>query len=103
MRIGRTTAYRWRAEDPEFAAVWHAIDEELTDDLEESALSRATFGIRHDIYHDGKRVGAERKFETVLTIFMLKARRRERYLIDQAAPLPGAKTVAEQFEEDAKT
>jgi terminase small subunit-like protein len=60
-QISRVTAYKWRNTDPEFAADWDDAVEIGTDLLEESAIKRAIGG------------------SDVLTIFLLKARRPEKY------------------------
>ena len=57
----RDTAYRWRKEDPAFAAEWDAAIEQGTDELEDVAIKRARDG------------------SDTLLIFMLKARRKETY------------------------
>lgn len=55
------TYYRWRDEDPEFAAAVDEAIEEGTDVLEDIALRRA------------------KKQSDTLVIFLLKARRRDKY------------------------
>lgn len=97
MRISNKTAYRWRARFPWFAEAWEAIEDELLDDLEESALRRATKGHTEPIFDkDGNKVGKRRKYETALTIFMLKARRPARYRTADA-PNAGTESLAEQL------
>lgn len=39
--IARSTSYKWRGEDPEFAAAWDDAEEEATDALEKVARERA--------------------------------------------------------------
>ena len=58
--ISRETFYRWLKEDPKFKAAVDDAYEQVTDDLEESALERA-------------------KKDTTLTIFLLKGRKRGVY------------------------
>ena len=60
-RIDRSTAYNHRRERPEFAARWKAAEDEACDELEQAALKRIKDG------------------SDVLLIFMLKARRPEKY------------------------
>jgi hypothetical protein len=80
MQVGRRTVYNWREDDPLFALAWDEIETELLDDLEDSALKRATRGHVEPVFgKDGTKIGKRRKFETALTIFMLKARRGDRY------------------------
>lgn len=81
--IGRTQAYQWRKNDADLREAWLAIEEEFIDDLEDSALKRATEGWDEPIMHNGKQVGTKRVYSPALTIFMLKMRRRKRYLESQ--------------------
>ena len=60
-RIGRTTYYRWRREDAEFAATADDAIEEGTDMLEDVAKRRA------------------KAVSDTLLIFLLKARRPDKY------------------------
>ncbi len=60
-KIGRSAYYDWRGDDPVFAAAADQAIEEGTDRLEDSALSRGLKG------------------DATLTIFLLKARRPEKY------------------------
>lgn len=57
----RTQVYEWRKTDPEFAMAWEDAIEAGTDELEDHAVQRAKDG------------------SDTLLIFMLKARRPERY------------------------
>lgn len=66
--IGRSTYYEWRDEDPEFAALTDAAIEDGTDALEDHAHGRAT--------------DPENPSDT-LTIFLLKARRPNKYRDNQ--------------------
>ena len=59
--IGRTTAYRWKSEDEEFAAAWDESVEDSTCKLEESMFLRAL------------------DKDTTAAIFLLKARRPATY------------------------
>ena len=60
-RISRTPAYAWRNDDAEFAAAWDSAIEEGTDELEDVLFKRAS--------------GAD----TTAAIFLLKARRPNKY------------------------
>ncbi|MES2902675.1 MAG: hypothetical protein V4696_00675 [Pseudomonadota bacterium] len=42
--IGRSAAYAWRNDDPEFAADWKEAEETAADRLEQVAWDRATVG-----------------------------------------------------------
>ena len=59
--VGRSTAYEWREAEPEFASAWDDAVETGTDALEDEAVKRAKNG------------------SDTLLIFMLKARRREKF------------------------
>ncbi len=80
--IARQTVYRWRQEDEDFARAWDDAVEDGTDLLEDEALRRALEG------------------SDTMLIFLLKARRPEKYRdthrvqhdgavrIEVVAPLP---------------
>jgi hypothetical protein len=59
--VGRTTVYEWRATDPEFEAKFQRADEQMTWELEDSAMDRALKG------------------SETLTIFLLKSRNPKKY------------------------
>ena len=59
--VGRSTAYEWRDAEPDFAKAWDDAVETGTDALEDEAVTRAKAG------------------SDTLLIFMLKARRREKF------------------------
>jgi transposase-like protein len=59
--IGRTQVYQWRKDDPDFENAWDAALEVGTDLLEDEAKRRAM------------------STSDVLMIFLLKARRKEKY------------------------
>ena len=78
-RIGRRTAYDWRHEDGAFAAAWDEAVEAGTDYLEDEAKRRAAQGVDEPVFYQGEQCGAVRKYSDTLLIFMLKARRPEKY------------------------
>ena len=53
-----------------------------SDDLEASALKRASEGYEREVFFQGMKVGTQRVHETALTIYMLKCLRPERFNID---------------------
>lgn len=75
----RRTLYEWREADDEFRAEWEASLEEGTDALEDEALRRALHGTDEPVYYQGEECGYVRKYSDTLTIFLLKARRPEKY------------------------
>lgn len=77
--IGRRTAYEWREQDEEFRHAWDDAVEEGTDRLEDEAHRRARDGVNKPIYQGGKRVGEIREYSDTLTIFLLKARRPDKF------------------------
>ena len=62
--IGRTLAYQWRKDDPDFAEQWENAYQNAIDNLEETAWKRA---------------GREKNPSDTLLIFVLKSNRREIY------------------------
>lgn len=77
--IGRTSAYQWREDDPEFAKAWDEAVEEGTDLLEDEAQRRGRDGTQKPVYQGGKKVGVVREYSDTLLIFLLKARRRGKF------------------------
>ena len=59
--IGRSTAYQWRDNDPDFAREWDEVIDALVDDLEQEAIRRAKDG------------------SDTLLIFLLKGLKPDRY------------------------
>lgn len=77
--IDRTTAYRWRERDKEFALWWDQALEMGTEILEREATRRAVRGVTKPIYQGGILVGAQQEYSDTLLIFLLKARKPEAY------------------------
>lgn len=78
-KIGRTTAYKVRDEDTEFAVAWDAALDDAADVMEEEAHRRAVTGVVKPVYQGGKEVGRIREYSDTLLIFRLKAARPEKY------------------------
>jgi hypothetical protein len=78
-KIARALAYKWRGEDEAFAARWEAAVDRGTDALEDEAVRRAHVGYDKPVYQGGKAVGTIREYSDTLLMFMLKARRPERF------------------------
>jgi len=78
-KIGRTTAYGWREDDPAFATAWSIAEERGTASLEDEAIHRAKVGVSEPVYYKGEIVGYVRKPSDTLLIFMLKARKPDVY------------------------
>ncbi|HMB75485.1 MAG TPA: hypothetical protein VKN76_03740 [Kiloniellaceae bacterium] len=95
----RSAFYRWRREDPDFAADWdEAVDLGISA-LEDEALRRALEGEETPVFHGGKQIGVTRKLSERLLIFMLKARRPEIY--GDRATAPAAERRAAQAAAEA--
>ena len=78
-RLPRARAYEWREADPDFAKAWDDAVERGTDALEDEAVRRAMQGVLKPVYQGGKKVGAIREYSDTLLIFLLKARRPEKF------------------------
>jgi hypothetical protein len=78
--IGRSTAWLWRQNDPEFATAWDEAVAEGVDRLEDEAHRRAVEGYNpRPVYHKGKKVGEIREYSDSLLALLLKSRRPEVY------------------------
>lgn len=77
--LPRRTVYNWRARDPAFAGAWEAALDLGTDALEDEAVRRAMQGTERPVYQGKTLVGHIRDYSDTLLIFMLKARRPEKY------------------------
>lgn len=78
-KIGRTTAYKVRDDDADFAAAWDIALEDAADMMEEEVHRRAVEGVLRPVYQGGKKVGSVREYSDTLLIFRLKAVRPEKY------------------------
>lgn len=81
--MARSALYARRDTDPVFARDWAAAEDAGTEVLEEEARRRAVAGVVHEtpIYYQGDQVGSvvETKYSDTLLMFLLKARRPEKY------------------------
>jgi hypothetical protein len=77
--VGRSTAYLWRQEDPEFAVKWDEAVANGIDLLEDEARRRAVEGVKRPVYRRGVLVGEITEYSDGLLIFLLKRRRPEVY------------------------
>lgn len=101
--VNKTTAYRWRESDEDFAQAWDEALEEGTDRLEQEALRRARDGVSKPVFHKGSVVGHVQEYSDTLAIFLLKARRpevyRERASLEHTGPggkeLPASVTTVQ--------
>jgi len=77
--VARLTAYRWREDDPEFAADWERAKAAGLDALEDEATRRAFEGNDKPVYQQGQNVGTIREYSDTLAIFLLKGGKPEKY------------------------
>jgi hypothetical protein len=75
----RSRVYERRKADAEFAAAWDDSLGQGTDLLEDEALRRAKDGVAEPRFYEGQVCGYVRKYSDTLAIFLLKARRPEKY------------------------
>ena len=78
-KIGRRTAFDYKAADPEFAQAWAAAMEEAADRLENEAFRRAHDGVSKPVFQMGGKVGTIREYSDTLLIFLLKGARPDKY------------------------
>jgi hypothetical protein len=101
--IGRSTAWLWRQNDPEFATAWDEAVAEGVDRLEDEAHRRAVEGYNpRPIYHKGKKVGEIREYSDSLLALLLKSRKPEVYARGDKAPTPNVPlniTLEEHFKQ----
>lgn len=78
-KLPRRSAYDWRDDDADFAAAWDAAVDRGTDALEDEAVRRATEGTLKPVFYKGEKCGSIREYSDTLLMFMLKARRPEKF------------------------
>jgi hypothetical protein len=104
MGLSRQGCYRYRDEkdslhDVDFVALWDAAIEAGTENLEAEAYRRAHDGTLEPHFHQGEECGYVRKYSDTLTIFLLKARKRNVYDPPQRQELSGPNGTPIQTEE----
>lgn len=92
--IPRGTVYHWRDADPDFAHAWNEAEDAGADLLEDEALRRAVLGLVEPVYYGGKEVGEVRKYSDTLLVFLLKARRPDKYRERMSTELSGPNGTA---------
>ena len=78
--LPRTSAYEWKAEDPEFATDWQKALDIAADLLEEEALRRAKEGTLKPVFQGGQLVGHIQEYSDTLMIFLLKGAKPKKYM-----------------------
>lgn len=74
-----TTAFDRRKTDDEFRRAWQEAADIGTELLEQEAARRAYHGTLKPVFHKGERCGYIREYSDTLMIFLLKARRPDKY------------------------
>src|SRR4030095_14184981 len=77
--VHRNTVYKWQERDPAFSAAYHQGVEQSTEVFEAEAGRRAVEGVEKPVYQGGELVGHAREYSDTLLIFILKARKPEKY------------------------
>lgn len=90
IEISRMTAYRWRNNDPDFAAAWDEAIKAGVLGLEDEAHRRGFEGVDEPVFHSGQQCGTIRKYSDTLAIFLLKAHNPTKYRENQRLELTGA-------------
>lgn len=77
--LSRQSFYAARERDEDFAEEWDEAIEAGTDKLEDEARRRAHDGVDEPAFYQGGICGHVRKYSDTLLIFLLKARRPDKY------------------------
>lgn len=77
--IDRTTAYKAREEDPDFALQWKQALDDAIDEIEREAIRRAREGVERTVFFKDQQIGTERSYSDSLTMFLLRSHRPEVY------------------------
>ena len=75
----RSVCYGWRRRDRGFATAWADALEEAADRLEMEAFRRAVDGVGEDRFFGGHVVGEVTRYSDALLMFLLRARRPQRF------------------------
>ncbi|UTW59968.1 helix-turn-helix domain-containing protein [Kordiimonas sp. SCSIO 12603] len=77
--VSGRTVYKWRRVDIAFAVEWEQALDIATDLIEEEAMRRAVKGVAKPVYRGGEVVGHVQDYSDSMLMFLLKARRPEKY------------------------
>ena len=83
--------YRCQQRDPAFAQAWAHALEEAADRLELEAVRRAVEGVETAQFYRGEQIGTIRHYSDALLMFLLKARRPDRFGTGISACMDDAK------------
>lgn len=98
------SVYRWRKENPAFAARWAQALTLATELLEEEADRRGRDGLDEPVFHRGRQCGTKRRYSDGLLLARLKAVRPESYrerVPAAAAQLRPVTVVVRDFDMEA--
>ena len=99
VRIGLRTVYEWRQGDKAFTESWDRAVERGSNFLEDEAIRRAMQGVEEPVFYQGKKVSTIRRYSDTLLIFMLKARRPEKFKDRSEVQHKGLEGLAERLKE----
>ncbi|MEM8799892.1 MAG: LysR family transcriptional regulator, partial [Pseudomonadota bacterium] len=77
--VSRSRAYTERRRNARFARLWGDAVSKALDRLEDEMMSRAIEGVDKPMFYAGKPCGVVTSYSDSLGMFLLKARRPERY------------------------
>ncbi|WP_374764277.1 helix-turn-helix domain-containing protein [Yunchengibacter salinarum] len=77
--VSRQALYRLRARDDAFRAAWADGLASGADRIEDEAVRRAVDGVEKPVFRGGQIVGHVRDYSDTMLMFLLKARRPDRY------------------------
>lgn len=98
--LGRTTVYQWRDADPVFAEAWDDAIERGSDNLEDEMHRRAFDGVTKPLVSGGRHVADVTEYSDTLAIFLMKARRPDKYRENHKHQHEGNLAVSHSAEED---
>lgn len=91
--LTRSAIYVWRKDDEAFAAAFDEALEHGTDAMEDEVTRRAFQGVEESVFYQGKKCGAVTRYSDTLAIFMLKARRPDKFKDRVASEFTGTLTI----------
>lgn len=100
--VSRMTVYRWREDDPEFAAAWDAAKRVGVTALEDEAHRRAFDGVDEPVFYKGDECGSVRKYSDTLAIFLLKAHDPDKYRENSKVELSGHLATTDMTDDEIR-
>jgi hypothetical protein len=96
--LTRPAVYKMRREDAAFSAAWDDAEALGWDGFEDKAKRRAVDGYDRGVYNRGVKVGTEKVYSDLLTMFFLKAARPDRYRDNASLTISGSLTLTALIE-----